>query len=156
VELVEDEAAEPPPPALDELVGLEGQVLAHYRVGPLLGRGHAGLVFRAENVKSGQAVALKVLAPEFPAASAELQRFVQALKVLPSIQHAHLVTLYGAGKTGPHCWIAREYVEGEGASRLIRRIRDEGKYDWTRACRVVVHLGRALALLHKHKLTHGN
>ena len=51
----------------DELLRLEGQELGHYRVGAVLGRGRSGVVYRGEDLKSKQAVALKVLASDFPA-----------------------------------------------------------------------------------------
>jgi serine/threonine-protein kinase len=114
------------------------------------------VVFRARAVKTDHIVALKVIAPEFPANDAEVQRFVGVLKVTPALRHPNLVTTYGAGKNGPYCWIAREYVEGEGLAKLIRRLSEERKLDWTRACRVAVHLGRALAFLHEQRLVHRN
>jgi hypothetical protein len=151
-----DAAYSLPHSPVDQLLRLEDQVLGHYQVGPLLGRGQAGLVFRAQDRRNHQVVALKVLSPDFPANDAELQRFVKAMKVVPHIQHPNLVTPHGAGKTGAYCWIAREYVEGESAARLVQRLENGGKPDWTRACRVAVHLSRTLDHLHKFKVTHGN
>lgn len=165
-----DEAAEPeeaslpgygeafalPHAPVDQLLQLEDQTLGHFQIGPLLGRGQTSLVFRAQDLKKNQVVALKVLSPDFPKNDAELQRFVQALKIVPNLRHIHLVTLYGAGKSGLYCWIAREYVEGESLTRLITRLKEGGKFDWTRACRVAVHLGQVLEFLHQHGVTHGN
>jgi pSer/pThr/pTyr-binding forkhead associated (FHA) protein len=145
---------------IDELLKLEGQPLGHFRIANLLGRGHSGLVFRAVDTRNNHTVALKVLSPDFPAADTELQRFVKALKTATQLHHPHLVTLQGAGKTGPYCWIAREYVEGESGTRviqrLVQRLKEGGKIDWAKACRTGVQLGKALCFLHKHRVTHGN
>ncbi len=141
---------------VDRLLALEDQALGHYRIGPLLGRGHSGLVFRAQDQRNNQVVALKVLSPDFPANDAELQRFIKAMKAVTQVQHPHLITPHGAGKNAGFCWIAREFVEGESLARLIQRLQAGGKPDWTRACRVAVHVGKALDYLHKYKLTHGN
>ncbi len=146
---------------IDRLIELEDQVLAHYQIGRLLGRGQSGVVFlaqdkNAQDRKTNHAVTLKVLSPDFPASGAELQHFVQALKVTPQLQHANLVALQGVGKSGPYCWLAREYIEGESVARLVKRQRDEGQFKWARAGRVAVHLGRVLAFLHQHKVIHGN
>ena len=140
----------------DPLAELVGQTVGPYLADRLLGRGHSGAVFHATNTKTAQVVALKVLAPEFPASQAELDRFAQELKVVQPIRHANLVGLLGAGKTTTHCWIAREFVEGESAAAVIARLADGEKPSWTRAARVVVHLARALEFLHQHRLVHGN
>jgi eukaryotic-like serine/threonine-protein kinase len=99
---------------------------------------------------------LKVLAPEFPASAGELQQFAQALKEATPLRHPNLLTLFGAGKSGPRCWIAREYVDGESADRLVKRLKEESKLNWMRGLRVAVHLGAALMFLHEHKAVHGN
>jgi hypothetical protein len=145
-----------PHAAVDELLKLEDQAFGHFKIGRLLGRGQSGLVFRAENANNGTTVALKVLSSDFPKTEAELQRFIKAMKITPQLPHAHLVALLGAGRSGPYCWIAREYIEGESLARLIQRSKEAGKFDWTRACRVAVHIGKALYFLHEHKVTHGN
>lgn len=146
-----------PHPPVDKLLKLEGQVLGHFQIGPVLGRGQSSLVFRALDTKSQRLVALKVISPDFPANDAELQRLIKALKLLSPLQNPYLTTLCGAGKTGPYCWISREYVEGESVARLVQRLGESGgKFDWTRACRVAVHLGKALDFLHQRKITHGN
>jgi hypothetical protein len=140
----------------DRLKSLDGQVIGHFRLGPLVGTGHSGIVHRAQDVKTGQAVALKMLGAEFPASGAELQQLAQALKAATPLQHANLVNLFGAGKSGSRCWIAREYVEGESVDQLVTRLKEEGKLAWPRALRVAVHLANALAFLHEHKAVHGN
>ncbi|HWY87508.1 MAG TPA: FHA domain-containing serine/threonine-protein kinase [Gemmataceae bacterium] len=144
------------PAQADAPAGLEGQVLGHYRLGPLLGCGHSGRVFRAQDIKTNQVVALKVLAPEFPANSAELQKLGQALKAATPLQHVNLVNILGAGKNGPHTWIAREHVDGESVDCLVSRLKEEGKLNWIRGVRVAVHLANALAYLHEQKAVHGN
>ncbi len=152
----EEAPAGPGHPPVDRLVGLEGQVLGPYRVGPLLGRGHTGLTFRAVHLTNNLAVSLKVLSPDFPATGVELQQFVQAQKVATQVHHANLVTPSNAGRSGSYCWIAREYVEGESAARLVQRYRERGKFNWARSARVAVDLAKALGCLHQHKLLHGN
>jgi hypothetical protein len=134
----------------------EGQVLGHYRVGPSLGRGYTGTVFRGTDEKTGQPITLKVLAAEFPASAAELERFSRAIRDAQHVRHPNLATPLGAGKTGPLCWIAREFIEGESAADVVERIAGGGKPSWTRAARVAVHLARLLDDLHRHRQVHGN
>jgi serine/threonine protein kinase len=73
--------------------------------------------------------------------------------VLP-LRHPHLVKVYGAGKAGPHCWVAMEYVSGESLAAVIGRIETSGMLDWRHVLRVGVYLGRALDYAHHKKLIH--
>ncbi len=144
------------PKSEDSLATLTGQDFGQFRIGKILGRGHTGTVYSATNTKTGQELALKVLAAEFPASNAELNDFVQELKVVQNIRHPNLVSPMSAGKVGVHCWIGRELVEGESAENIIARIAEGEKPSWTRAARVAIHLARVLDCLHQHKLVHGN
>ena len=141
---------------IDQLLALEGKALGHFQVGPLLGRGHSGLVFRAQDMHTNQVVALKVLSPDFPAQEGELHQFIGALKGVPQLKHRNLVRLLGAGRSGPCCWIAREFVDGESLARVISHTVAGAALDWTVACRILLQLGEALRFLHEHQLTHGN
>lgn len=142
-----------PPERLDELTG---ELLSHYEVGEILGRGHFGIVFRARDQKTGHPVALKVLSPEFPKNAGEMQTFVAAIKALLPLRHPNLVTLYNAGKTGPYCWLALEPVEGESLAASLREPDAKLRSHWKLALRLAVHLTRALVFLRKHRLVHGN
>src|SRR5262249_6990015 len=84
----------------DRLTQLSGQALGHHHVGAVLGRGRCGVVFRADDQKTSQQVALKVLSPQFPQNDQELQRFARTLKGLLPLRHPNVVAVYGAGRTG--------------------------------------------------------
>lgn len=141
---------------IDDLLKIENQTLGHFKIECLLGRGQTGLVFRAQDLQRNRVVTLKVLSPDFPADDAELQQFIAALKVLPHLAHPNLVTLYRAGRAGPHCWIAREYIDGESVMRVINRVHTGEGADWTQACGVILDLCKALQFLQVYKVTHGN
>jgi serine/threonine protein kinase len=143
-------------PAPDSLEALAGQTLAHYEIGPVIGRGQIGIVFHATDAKDHRPVALKVLLPEFSRNDEEVQRFVRGMKTALPLKHPNLVRLYGAGKTGPHCWVAMEYVAGENLSQVIDRIGVAGMLDWKHAYRAAVHVGRALAYAHDQGTVHRN
>lgn len=147
-----DKPAAPP----DPVARLEGQVLGHYKLGPVLGRGFTAAVYKAADVKTEQVVALKVFADGFPASAAEMEQFSRGFREVLPARHPNLVAPLGAGKSGAHGWVAREYVDGEGAADVIARIHDGEKPSWTRAARVAVHLARALDVLHQLHLVHGN
>ncbi len=146
----------PPLPA-ERLPELTDHVLAHYEIGPVLGRGYCGVVFRARDRKAGHVVALKVLHPEFPKDAGEMQTFASAMRTVLPLRHANLVTLYNAGRTAPYCWLALEYVEGESLAQALDRMNGmPGKLGWKHALRLGVHIGRGLDFIHGHRLQHGN
>jgi serine/threonine protein kinase len=145
--------AQLPAEQLDELAGT---TLGHYAVGPVLGKGHCSLVFRARELKGDKVVALKVLYPEFPKGDEEMQRFAQALKTALPLRHPNLVTVYAAGKSGPYCWVALELVEGETLRQVFQRLATAGPPDWKQAFRVAVHVGRALHYAGLYNLIHRN
>ncbi|HEX5272340.1 MAG TPA: FHA domain-containing serine/threonine-protein kinase, partial [Gemmataceae bacterium] len=162
----EEEESEPVPAGASEAVrllaawrvklsGLSGQTFGHYKLGEVLGRGRCGVVFQAEDDRTKQAVALKVFSPQFPQGNEELQRFAAGMKGLLPLRHPNLVSLLGAGKTGTYTWVAREFVEGESASNLIRRQVRKEEYDVAKACRVAVQVGRALDFARQQRLRHG-
>ncbi len=169
-EVVEAVEAEPetPKPAESVAVGglpkltperlkeLSGHTLGHYEVGSVLGTGHCGMVFRARDTKKDKVVALKVFSPEFPKNDKELQKFVQAMKSRLPLRHPNLVGVHGAGKNGPYCWLALEYVEGESLTQVLERLAQARKIDWRRGLRVALHVGRALQYLHRNHFLHGN
>jgi serine/threonine-protein kinase len=113
-------------------------------------------VFHATDLKDNRSVALKVLLPEFAQDEEDMQRFVRAMKTVLPLRHPNLVTLYGAGKVGPHCWVAMEYLAGENLTEVIARIGVAGMLDWRHAFRVAVHVGRALAYAHGRQILHRN
>jgi hypothetical protein len=140
----------------DQLDNLSGHPLGHFELGAVLGRGHCGVVFRARDVKKNQEVALKVLDPAFPAADQEMQVFIKALKTRLALNHPKLVSIHGAGKSGPYCWIAQELVEGENLSHALQRYVAAKKLKWRRALNLALDVGRALVFLHQHHIRHGN
>jgi serine/threonine protein kinase len=140
----------------EQLSELVGQSLTHYRIDEVIAKGQAGMIFRAHDTKEDRTVALKVLWPEFSKNEEEMQRFVRAMKTMLPIRHPNLIALYGAGKTGPHCWIAMEYVEGESLTAVIERIGTAGMLDWRAALRVAVHIARGLEIAEEHQIIHRN
>jgi len=148
-------ATQPALPAVDQLADLAGKTLSHYEIGHVIGQGATSMVFFANDPKNDdRAVAFKVLLPEFSKNEEEMQRFIRAMKTMLPLRHPNLVTLFGAGKTGPYCWIAMEYVAGEVLTETIKRLGVAGMLDWRNAYRVALHISRALAYAHGEQIIH--
>ena len=135
---------------------LEGTKLSHYEVGEVVAKGQSGLVFKAGDFKHDRTVAFKVLWPEFSRNEDEMMRFIRAMKTMLPLRHPNLVALYGAGKTGPYCWIAMEFVEGESLTQVISRLGAAGMLDWKKSLRIAVCVARALEYAHANHIIHRN
>lgn len=142
--------------ATEQLGSLSGRSLAHFEVGDILGRGTSAIVFRAKDSKADREVALKVMQPTFSQNEDEVQRFVRAMKTMMPLNHPNLVRLYGAGRSGPYCWVSMELVDGENMTQVIQRIGVAGMLDWKYAYRVAVHIARALEHAHGQNIIHRN
>jgi serine/threonine protein kinase len=136
---------------LDRLSELAGETLGHFRLGPALGAGPHGVVFRAHDSKSDRNVALKVLSPEFPADEPELQRFAKVMKAVLPLRDPALVTLHGVGKVGPYVWLASDLVNAPETTGPERR-----QVRWRAALRAAVRLARLLEFLREQHMVHGD
>jgi len=148
--------AEHDPESVAQLAELSGRRLSRFEIGKVLGQGQAAMVFKAVDTTDGKMVALKVMLPEFAKDTEEMDRFVRAMKTVTALKHPNLIAFRGAGKNGPYCWVAMEYVDGETMTEIIKRIGVAGMLDWKYAFRVGVHIGRALNYAHGEGIIHRN
>ena len=142
--------------SLEWAKALVGTALSHYAITAPLARSKTGYVFHALDTRSETPVALKVLPPDFAQDDKKVQHFVEAIKAAMPVQHPHLLKIFGAGKTGNHCWVAMEYIPGDSLAAVIGRIEKSGTLDWKAVARVGVYLARALEFAHQKNLIHQN
>ena len=95
--------------------------LGHYEVVEAIGAGGMGEVYRARDTKLGRDVAIKVLPEEFSQDKERLQRFEREAKLLASLNHTNIATLYGLEETRGMLFLVMELVEGETLAELFAR-----------------------------------
>jgi serine/threonine-protein kinase len=125
---------------------LVGQELGPFVIDKELGSGAMGTVYRGRYTKTGQVVAIKVMAPGLGGTSAAASgRFEREAEILKQLKHPNIVRLFGVGKTQGVRYFAMEYIEGQSLDRVMAR-RD--RMSWQE----VVELGKQLcaALQHAH------
>ncbi|MBP9211616.1 MAG: protein kinase [Bacteroidetes bacterium] len=88
------------------------EYIAHYRLGPLLGQGGMGKVFRAVDTLTKRTVALKVLNPELTADPENKRRLKAEGELLSSFDHPHIVKVFAIGESEGRGYIAMEYLPG--------------------------------------------
>ncbi len=130
---------------------LPGSEIAGFRLEELLGRGGMGAVYRAEDVRLGRKVALKLLVPELAESERFRERFFRESKVAASLDHPHIVPIYAAGDADGRLYLAMRYVEGYDLRQLIAR---EAPLDPDRAMRLIEQVGDALDAAHERGLVH--
>jgi YVTN family beta-propeller protein len=128
-----------------------GSQLGSYRIEGLLGRGGMGVVYRAEDLRLGRKVALKLLASHVVEDARFRSRFLAESRLAASIDHAGIVPIYEAGESDGQLYIAMRFVEGTDLGSLLRR---EGPMEPRRAVALVAQLGHALDAAHARGLAH--
>src|SRR5262249_45460535 len=109
--------------SIDDARFVPGDVLLErYRIVGLLGRGGMGEVYRADDLKLKQAVALKFLPASLSADGAALARFYKEVSVARQISHRHVCRVYDVSEYRGEHFISMEYVRGEELSSLLKRI----------------------------------
>jgi eukaryotic-like serine/threonine-protein kinase len=90
-----------------------GTRLGPYEVLSALGAGGMGEVYRARDTKLGRDVALKVLPPAFTADADRVARFEREARLLASLNHPHIGSIYGLEDTGSTRALVLELIEGD-------------------------------------------
>ncbi|MEU3495754.1 serine/threonine-protein kinase [Kitasatospora cineracea] len=130
---------------------LDGRTLAGYRLEHVLGRGGMAVVYRAEDLRLGRTVAVKLLAPELARNETFRQRFVRESHVAASLDHPNIVPVYDAGEVEGVLYLAMRYVRGRDLRALLDR---EGPLTSAQTVRIAVQVASALDAAHAHDLVH--
>src|SRR5689334_25026005 len=98
--------------APDQTGFVPGAVLAgRYRIVGLLGRGGMGEVYRADDLKLGQTVALKFLPPELEGDATRLALLLAEVRHARQVSHPNICRVYDVGEAGGSHFIAMEFVD---------------------------------------------
>ena len=126
-----------------------GTKLAEYEILAPIGAGGMGEVYKAHDTKLGRDVAIKVLPDLFAADPERLARFEREAKLLASLNHDNIATLYGFGSRTPSGF-SRWIVEGE---TLAERL-DRGPMELEEALALFRQIAVALEAAHEKGVIH--
>ena len=98
-----------------------GKTISHYQILEKLGEGGMGEVYRAEDSNLHRQVAIKVLPDEFAHDVERLARFEREAKVLASLSHPHIATLFGLEESDGKRFIVMELVEGDTLAHRLQK-----------------------------------
>jgi len=126
-------------------------VAERYRMVALLGKGGMGEVYRAEDLKLGQTVALKFLPASVAHNEAARARFHREVRLARQVSHPNVCRVFDIGEAGGRTFITMEYVDGEDLAFLLRRI---GRLPPDKALEIARQMCAGLAAAHDHGIVH--
>jgi serine/threonine protein kinase len=89
-----------------------GTRLGPYQITARIGTGGMGEVYRARDTRLNRDVAIKVLPSELARDPDRLARFEREARVLASLNHPHIATIYGLEDSPEGKALAMELVDG--------------------------------------------
>jgi serine/threonine-protein kinase len=129
-----------------------GTTLAgRYRIVSLLGRGGMGEVYRADDLKLGQPVALKFLPEALSTDGAALARFHREVRTARQVSHRNVCRVYDIGEIDGQHFLSMEFIKGEELASLLRRI---GRLPADKAVEISRQLCAGLAAAHDNNVLH--
>ena len=93
-----------------------------YQVIEELGHGGMGRVYKVQDTKIGEKIALKLIRPETGLDKTSLERFSNELKLARKIRHKNVCQMFDLGEDQGTRYITMEYVHGEDLKQLIRKV----------------------------------
>ncbi len=128
-----------------------GELLGNYKILDLLGRGGMGCVYRAEHVKLGRRVALKLLRDDHAQRRDAVGRFFQEARSVNRIRHRNIVDVTDFvelpdGTT----FLVMELLEGVSLGKLLR----SGEVGGARALALLIQICDGLSAAHAMGIVH--
>jgi serine/threonine-protein kinase len=104
---------------LEGLRAPRGGALSRFETGPVLGRGGAGVVVRARDLDLDRDVAIKLLREDAAASPVVRERFQREARLMASLSHPNIVTVFDAGEEQGRLYLVMELVGGSSLADLL-------------------------------------
>ena len=127
-----------------------GRRLGIYEIVARIGAGGMGDVYQARDTKLGRSVAIKVLRLEFDHDPERLSRFQREARLLASLNHPNIATIYGLEQSGDTQYLVMELVPGKTLAEKLKA----GALDTTEALAIALQICAALESAHEQGIVH--
>ena len=124
--------------------------LGHYQIVSRLGAGGMGEVYLATDTRLNRSVAIKILPPSTNADAEAQQRMLREARLIATIDHPNVCTIYEIGEEDGQPYIVMQYVQGETLGQRMRR----GRLSLAEAADLGRQITAALGEAHKRGIVH--
>ena len=116
-----------------------------------IGAGGMGNVYLATFTKTGQKVALKVLAPDNTGNAGIAKRFEREIDILKRLRHPHIVRYLAAGTYKSQRFFAMELMPRGSLEKLLK---EKGRLSWEQTIEYGIQICQALEHAHNNGVIH--
>jgi len=127
-----------------------GRTLLHYRIVDKIGEGGMGEVWRAVDTNLDRQVAIKVLPARLSADPERLSRFQREAKLLASLHHPNIATVFGFHEHDGIRFLVMELIEGRDLADRI----SAGPLPLDHSLRIADQVANALEVAHENGVIH--
>lgn len=126
-------------------------VAGRYRIVALLGKGGMGEVYRADDLKLAQSVALKFLPAALVSRPDRLERLHSEVRVARQVSHPNVCRVYDIGEADGQTFLTMEFIDGQDLAGLLRQA---GRLPEDRGIELARQLCLGLAAAHDRGVIH--
>src|SRR5256884_144644 len=138
--------------SIDDSRFVPGTILAErYRIVGLLGKGGMGEVYRADDLRLSQPVALKFLSRYLSEDVDAVKRLHSEVRIARQVSHPNVCRVYDIGEIDGQLFLSMEFIKGEELASLLRRI---GRLPADKAVEIARQVCAGLAAAHNRGVLH--
>lgn len=127
-----------------------GHQILHYRIVEKIGEGGMGEVYKAEDLKLGRQVAVKLLPSGSHGDQNAKSRFIQEARAASALNHPNIVTIHSIEQASGYDFIVMEHVEGKTLKSLI----ENGAIEVSKLLDIGAEVADALFVAHSSGFIH--
>jgi serine/threonine-protein kinase len=131
----------------------EGSRFGAYVIGPCVGHGETGRIYRAEHEAIHSQLALKVFTDEFSRSAMGRNRFLREARRAATVRHPSIVNIFDVGVQDGIPYLVMELLDGEDLDVLLH---SRGALDEGAIVDIMVPIVAGLSALHDFGIVHGD
>jgi len=133
---------------------MTGQSIGGYHLQTLLGVGGMGEVYRSHDMKLGRDVAIKILPRAFANDPDRLARFEREARVLATLNHPNIYSIYGLEEAEGIRFLVLELVEGETLAEILAHVSAGTGLPLRDVASIARQVAEALEVAHEKGIIH--